>query len=156
MQKKLLSTERYKGYSYIFESRYSSDPVELRDYLNPIDVDKFVEGTAGEKFFQARARARRAAAAKGEAAADAGAESACGRRADESQGAWSRATPAERSRHVGSVRFPPPPRGNVFAGHGVCVRPELAADGVRRVGSGRLCKPRRSSSSGEPRHFIFN
>ena len=130
MQKKLLSTERYKGYSYIFESRYSSDPVELRDYLNPIDVDKFVEGTAGEKFFQARARARRAAAAKGEAAADAGAESACGRRADESQGAWSRATPAERSRHVGSVRFPPPPRGNVFAGHGVCERQIVQAPAI--------------------------
>eukprot|EP00291_Cryptomonas_curvata_P024877 CAMPEP_0172173040 /NCGR_PEP_ID=MMETSP1050-20130122/12806_1 /TAXON_ID=233186 /ORGANISM="Cryptomonas curvata, Strain CCAP979/52" /LENGTH=457 /DNA_ID=CAMNT_0012844697 /DNA_START=534 /DNA_END=1907 /DNA_ORIENTATION=+ len=51
-QKKLLSTERYKGYSYIFESRYGTDPVELRDYLNPIDTDKFVEGSAGEKFFQ--------------------------------------------------------------------------------------------------------
>ena len=52
-QKKLLSTERYRGYSYIFESRYGTDPIELRDYLNPIDTDKFVEGSPGEKFFQA-------------------------------------------------------------------------------------------------------
>jgi hypothetical protein len=24
----------------------------VRDYLNPVDVDKFVEGTPGERFFQ--------------------------------------------------------------------------------------------------------
>ena len=25
---------------------------QVRDYLNPVDMDKFVEGTPGERFFQ--------------------------------------------------------------------------------------------------------
>ena len=121
MQKKLLSTERYKGYSYIFESRYSSDPVELRDYLNPIDVDKFVEGTAGEKFFQARARARRAAdswrprgklrrtRALRARAADART------RARELGAELQQQSGPDLSAAFASPR--PPPRGNVFAGN---------------------------------------
>lgn len=51
-KKTLLSTERYGGYSYSFESSHGTEAIEVRDYLNPVDVDKFVEGTPGERFFQ--------------------------------------------------------------------------------------------------------
>mmetsp|Transcript_41259 Transcript_41259/g.110272 ORF Transcript_41259/g.110272 Transcript_41259/m.110272 type:complete len:381 (+) Transcript_41259:798-1940(+) len=51
-KKTLLSSERYGGYSYSFESSHATETIEVRDYLNPVDVDMFVAGSPGERFFQ--------------------------------------------------------------------------------------------------------